>query len=184
MLGMLVSRAMAAATPPEHYHGPWCSGNDVVCKANCVEAALQMSMPGPEMYSRHSFHGHLRCVDHIIALEAVGMLRETFSAAKTHAPIGRRGGASQPIAQTRLDDLLARPWAGPEQSEDVKEQQRFIDCQTYLEKHGRGCFSCSNQGGKPLVRPAVLFHPDGGHYEILRLSASLRASVDAQIMPP
>ena len=79
---------------PEHYHGPWCSGNDVVCKANCVEAALQMIMPLPEMYSRRSFHGHLRCVDHIIALEAVGMLRETFSAAKTHAPIGRRGGAS------------------------------------------------------------------------------------------
>ena len=36
----------------------------------------------------------------------------------------------------------------------------------------------------PLVRPAVLFHPDGGHYEILRLSASLWESVDAQIMPP
>ena len=61
------------------------------------------------------------------------MLRETFSAAKTQASIGRRGGASQPIAQTS-GDLLARPWAGPEQSEDEKEQQRFIDCQTYLEK--------------------------------------------------
>ena len=108
---------------PEHYHGPWCSGNDVQCKANCIEAALQMIMPLPEMYSRRSFHGHLRCVDHIIALEAVGMLRETFSAAKAHRPIRRRGGASQPIAQSR--GLLARPWAGPEQSEDVKEPQRF-----------------------------------------------------------
>ena len=72
---------------PEHYHGPWCSGNDVVCKANCIEAALQMIMPLPEMYSRRSFHGILRCVDHIIALAAVGMLRKTFSAAKTQASI-------------------------------------------------------------------------------------------------
>ena len=37
---------------------------------------------------------------------------------------------------------------------------------------------------KPRVRPAVLFHPDGGHYEILRLPASLWESVDEQIMPP
>ena len=36
---------------------------------------------------------------------------------------------------------------------------------------------------KPRVRPAVLFHPDGGHYEILQLSSSQWESVDAQIRP-
>ena len=116
MPGMHVSRAMAAATPLSIITALGVRAMMQCARQNCVEAALQMIMPLPEMYSRRSFHGHLRCVDHIIALEAVGMLRETFSAAKTHAPIGRRGGASQPIAQTRLDDLLARPWAGPEQS--------------------------------------------------------------------
>ena len=44
---------------PEQYHGPWCSSNAVVCKANCIEAALQMIMPVPEMYSRRSCHGHV-----------------------------------------------------------------------------------------------------------------------------
>ena len=118
---------------PEHYHGPWCSGDDNVCKANCVEAALQMIRPLPEMCSRRSFHGHLRCVDHTITLEAVGMLREAFSGAKAHAPISRRGGASQPISHFCLGDLLARPRTGPEQSVDENEQS-FIDCEF--------CWSC------------------------------------------
>ena len=49
---------------------------------------------------------------------------------------------------------------------------------------GEAVLVAQTKGLKPLVRPAVLFHPDGGYYEIRRLSASLRASVDAQIMPP
>ena len=49
---------------------------------------------------------------------------------------------------------------------------------------GEAVLVAQTKGLKPLVRPAVRFHPDGGYYEILRLSASLRASVDALIMPP
>ena len=47
---------------------------------------------------------------------------------------------------------------------------------------GEAVLAAQTKGLKPLVRPAVLFHPDGGHYEILRLSASLWESVDAQIL--
>ena len=49
---------------------------------------------------------------------------------------------------------------------------------------GEAVLAAQTKGLKPPVRPAVLFHPGGGHDEILRWSASLWASVDAQIMPP
>ena len=37
---------------------------------------------------------------------------------------------------------------------------------------GEAVLVAQTKGLKPLVRSAVLFHPDGGHYDILRLSAA------------
>ena len=64
---------------PEHYHVPGCLQDDDLCRAYCVESVDMLTCPAVELYSRRSFHGHLRCVEHIILLMATGVLRPTCS---------------------------------------------------------------------------------------------------------
>ena len=128
---------------PEHLHGPWCSRRDETCRKNCRSGAREMVRNMPELYSRKSFHGHLRCVDHIVQMEAVGMLRTCFSTAEqriqAQATSQRRGGASEPAkatcAQERADAAASELLYGPPRHEDENER-RCRDCRAYLERPG------------------------------------------------
>ena len=78
----------------------------------------------------------------------------------------------------------ARSWGGWAEIVLLAAKWKVSISLFWCRSMGEAVLVAQTKGLKPLVRPAVLFHPDGGHYEILRLPASLWTSVDVQIMPP
>ena len=87
------------------------------------------------------------------------------------------------MSEMKAPTMDARSWGGWAEIVLLAAKWKVSISLFWRRSMGEAVLVAQTKGLKPLARPAVLFHPDGGHYEILRLSASLWESVDAQIMP-
>ena len=81
----------------------------------------------------------------------------------------------------RAPSMDSRSWGGWAEIVLLAAKWNVEFSMFWRKSHSEAFLFARTRGAKPHVRPAVLFHPRGQHYDMLRLSAPAWAAVDAQM---